>query len=163
MEIKKSNLELYREKRDRFYTFVEIKETFDNNFSLCFDVDKDKITYSRWRYKLFSGIWKINPDAIIKEADLCVLTSEPAVKRKQILVINKNGTRDSANEIDRFIENTGFVTEAFYFFGERKDGVKKCYRNVFGSNKPVLMNKGNLLDDGDNLLVSVRSGIRITK
>ena len=64
----------------------------------------------------FYGKWEINSGAIIKEADLCVLTSEPAVKRKQILVINKNGTRDSANEIDRFIENTGFVTEAFCFF-----------------------------------------------
>lgn len=163
MENKKSNLELYREKRDRVYTSSEIKEEFDNNFSVCFDVDKEKITVSRWRYKLFSGIWKINPDAIIKEADLCVLTGKPTVKRKQILVINKNGTRNSANEIGRFIESTGLVSEAFCFSDEKKDGVKKCYRNVFGSNKPVLMNKGNLLDDGDNLLVTVRSGIRTTK
>ncbi len=163
MEIKKSNLELYREKRDRVYTFSDIKEAFDNNFSACFDVDKEKITDSRWRFELFSGIWKINPGAIIKEADLCVLTGKPTVKRKQILVINKNGTRDSANEIGHFIESTGFVTEAFCFFGERKGSAKKCYRNIFGNSKPAFINKGNLLVDGDNLLVTVRKGIRITK
>ena len=47
----------------------------------------------------FYGKWEINSDAIIKKADLCVLTGKPTVKRKQNLVINKNGTRDSANEI----------------------------------------------------------------
>lgn len=163
MESKKSNLELFREKRDRVYTFVEIKEAFYNNFSVCFDVDKEKITDSRWKYKLFSEIWGINSDAIIKEADLCVLTGKPMVKRKQILVINKNGTRDSANEIGEFIESIGFVTEAFCFFSERKDGVKKCCRNIFGNSKPVFINRGNLLDDGDNLLVTVRTDIRHTK
>lgn len=157
MENNKSKLELYREKRDRVYTFFDVKEAFDNSFVACFDVDKGKITDSRWRYKLFSGLWEINPDAIIKEADLCVLTGKPTVKSKQILVINKNGARDSANEIGRLIESTGFVTEAFCFFGERKDGAKKCYRNVFGSNKPSLINKGNLLDDVDRLLVTVRT------
>ncbi len=163
MENNKSNLELFREKRDRVYTFVEIKEAFDNSFSACFDVDKEKITDSRWRYKLLSGIWEINPDAIIKEVDICVLTGNPTVKSKQILVINKNGTRDSANEIGSFIESIGFVTEAFCFFSESKDGVKKCYRNIFGNSKPVFINRGNLLDDGDNLLVTVRTDIRHSK
>ena len=76
MKNNKSKLELYRQKRDRVYTFTEIKEAFDNNFSACFDVNKEKITDSRWRYKLFSEILEINPDAIIKEADLCVLTGK---------------------------------------------------------------------------------------
>ena len=145
MENKKSDLELFREKRDRAYTFAEIKEAFDNNFSVYFDVDKEKITVSRWRYKLFSEIWKINPDAIIKEAYLCVLTGNPAVNCKQILVV------------------TGFVTEAFCFFSERKNGVKKCYRNVFGSKKPVFVNKGNLLTDGEELIITVRTDVRSTK
>ena len=160
MENNKSDLELYREKRDKVYTFAEIKEAFDNSFVACFDVDKEKINIDRWSFRLFSGIWEINPDAIIKEADLCMLTGNPTVKRKQILVINKNGTRDSVNEIGRFIESTGFVSEAFFFSGEKKDGVKKCYRNVFGSSKPAFINKGNLLSDGDNLLVTVRTDIR---
>lgn len=163
MENKTTNLELFREKKDIDYTFDEIKEAFDNNFSACFDADKEKITVSRWRYKLFSEIWKINPDAIVEEADLCVLTGNPTVKRKQILVINKNGTSDSANEIGRLIENTGFVTEALYFSSEKKDGIKKCYRNIFGSNKPGLVNQGNLLCDEDKLLVTVRTNIRHTK
>lgn len=163
MENKKSDLELFREKRDRSYTFAEIKEAFDNNFSVYFDVDKEKITVSRWRYKLFSEIWKINPDAIIKEADLCVLTGNPAVNCKQILVVNKNGTKDSAKEIVHIIEGTGFVTEAFCFFSERKNGVKKCYRNVFGSKKPVFVNKGNLLTDGEELIITVRTDVRSTK
>ena len=163
MENKKSKLELYREKRDRVYTFAEIKEAFDNSFVACFDGDKEKITVSRWKFELFCGIWEINPDAIIKEVDLCVLTGNPTVKSKQILVINKNGTRDSANEIGSFIENTGFVTEAFYFFSERKDGVKKCYRNIFGNSKPAFVNKGNLLNDAEKLLVTVRTDVRRTK
>jgi hypothetical protein len=161
--MEKSSIEIYREKKNKVYTVDEIQEAFENSFAVIFETNDNPPKESRWRYRLFVDIWRINSDAIIKEADLCVMKNNPIAKRDQILVINKNGTSDSANEIGRLIENTGFVTEALYFSSEKKDGIKKCYHNIFGSNKPGLVNQGNLLCDEDKLLVTVRTNIRHTK
>jgi len=40
--------------------------------------------------------------------------------------------------------------------GSKNSGIKGCYRRVFGDDKPSIVKKGNLLIDGDKLLLTVR-------
>jgi len=99
----------------------------------------------------------LNPDAIITEADLCVISTESTVMRDQFLLINKNGTKDTTNEIARLIEESGIIPSVYCFFSEKKAGSKGCYRRVLGDDKPSIVKKGNLLIDGEKLLLTVRA------
>ncbi len=150
------DLKTYREKKNAMHTPEEIKEAFDLSFAMCFDVDRGSAENIHTKRKLFGDIWTVNPDAIIAEADLCVMNTEPTVMRDQYLFINKNGTKDSSNEIAKLIEASGIIPSAYCFFSEKRAGIKGCYRRVFGVDKPSIVKKGNLLIDGDKLLVTVR-------
>lgn len=149
--MEKSSLEIYREKKNKVYTTDEIQEAFESSLAVVFGKNDNQPKESRWRYRLFSDIWKINPDAIIKEADLCVMMSHPLVRTDQILVINKNGTKESFAEISALIGETGIVSEVYYFIGE-----KKCYLRVFGEERRSFIHKANLLSDDGKLLLTIR-------
>jgi hypothetical protein len=156
MENKKSPLLVYREKMAEVHTPAEIKEAFDTSFAMCFEIDRGSAESMHAKRKLFGDIWALNPDAIITEIDLCVMSAESAVMRDQFLLINKNGTNDMSNGIARLIEESGIIPSAYCFFSEKKAGIKGCYHRVFGDDKPSIVKKGNLLIDGDKLLLTVR-------
>ncbi|MBO5714897.1 MAG: hypothetical protein J6S23_00700 [Clostridia bacterium] len=151
------NLKTYREKKNEIHTTEEIKEAFDTSFAMCFEIDRGSVKSVHTKSKLFTDIWTANPDAIITEADLCVMSTEPSVMRDQFFLINKNGTKDTTNEIVKLIEESGIISSAYCFFSEKRAGIKGCYRRVFGDDKPSIIKKGNLLVDGDKLLVTVRT------
>ena len=150
------DLKTYREKKNEVHIPEEVKEAFDASFAMCFEIDRGSAENIHTKRKLFGDIWTVNPDAIITEADLCVMSTEPTVMRDQFLFINKNGTKDATNEIAKLIEESGIITSVYCFFSEKKAGIKGCYRRVFGEDKPSVVKKGNLLIDGDKLLVTVR-------
>lgn len=150
------NLKLYREKKNEIHTPKEIKEAFDTSFAMCFEVDRGSAESIHTKRKLFGDIWTLNPDAIITEADLCVMSTESTVLRDQFLLINKNGTNNITNEIAKLIEESGIIPSLYCFFSEKKAGIKGCYRRVFGDDKPSIVKKGNLLIDGDKLLLTAR-------
>ena len=150
------DLKTYREKKNEVHTSEEIKEAFDTSFAMCFEVDRGSAESIHTKRKLFGDIWTLNPDVIITEADLCVMSTESTVMRDQFLLINKNGTKDSINEIAKLIEESGIIASVYCFFSKKKAGIKGCYRRVFGEDKPSVVKKGNLLIDGDKLLVTVR-------
>lgn len=156
MENKKSPLLVYREKMAEVHTPAEIKEAFDTSFAMCFDIDRGNRENIHKKRRLFAKIWSVNPDAIITEADLCVMSTESTVMRDQFLLINRNGTKEVINEIAKLIEESGIIPSAHFFFSEKKAGIKGCYRRVFGEDKPSIVKKGNLLIDGEKLLVTVR-------
>lgn len=157
MENKKASLLDYREKKDVVYSKVEIKNAFETSFAICFGLDQSDSMKERGKYKLFSQIFDINSDVIITQADLCVLFGMPTALRNQFLIINKNATKETNNELVALIENSEVVTSAYCFFSEKKEGIKGCYYRVFASEKPFIIRKGNLLIDGDSLLLTVRS------
>ena len=150
------DLKTYREKKNEVHNPEEVKEAFDASFAMCFEIDRGSAENIHTKRKLFGDIWTVNPDAIITEADLCVMSTEPTVMRDQFLFINKNGTKDATNEIAKLIEESGIITSVYCFFSEKKAGIKGCYRRVFGEDKPSVVKKSNLLIDGDKLLVTVR-------
>ena len=150
------DLKTYREKKNEVHIPEEVKEAFDASFAMCFEIDRGSAENIHTKRKLFGDIWTVNPDAIITEADLCVMSTEPTVMRDQFLFINKNGTKDATNEIAKLIEESGIITSVYCFFSEKKAGIKGCYRRVFGEDKPSVVKKGNLLIDGDKLIVTVR-------
>lgn len=150
------NIKLYQEKKNAVYTPEEIKSAFDTSFAMCFDIPRENMERAHNKRRILTQIWEVNPDAIIIEADLCVMNVEPTVMRDQFLFINKNGTKESTNEIARIIEESGVVTSVYCFFSEKRADVKGCYHRVFGDDKPSIVKKGNLLIDGDKLLVTVR-------
>ena len=154
--MEKSSIEIYREKKNKVYTVDEIQEAFENSFAVIFETNDNPQKESRWRYRLFVDIWRINSDAIIKEADLCVMKNNPIAKRDQILVINKNGTKDSFSEILMLIKNTGIVSETYCFIDKKKDEIKKCFLKVFDKDRRSIIHKANLLTDDGKLFLTIR-------
>jgi hypothetical protein len=156
----KSPLELYREKIKEVQTLEEIKSAFENSFAVCIPEKFQNETKRVWKSDLFSKIWKVNPDVIITQTDLCELRYEAKAAHNQFLIIDKNGTKETSDEIFRIIESSEYAPSAFFFFSEKKDGVKGCYRAFFEQKKASSVYKANLLIDGDKLLLTVRTYIR---
>lgn len=93
MENKKPPLLVYREKMEEVHTSEEIKSAFDeSHYAVCFNYDRG---HGRTKYALFAAIWEANPDVIITEADLCVMAGDPVVWRDQLLLIDKNGNKET--------------------------------------------------------------------
>ncbi len=153
MENKKSLLLVYREKMAEVHTPEEIKAAFDeSHYAVCFNYDRD---HGRAKYALFAAIWEVNPDVIITEADLCIMAVEPIVWRDQLLLIDKNGTKETANAIAEFMAESGMVSYEYRFVN--KSDVKVCFGSVDVKKKsPIVRFKGNLLIDGDKLLLTAR-------
>lgn len=153
MENKKSPLIVYKEKMAEVHTPEEIKAAFDESrYAVCFNYDRG---HGRAKYALFAAIWEVNPDVIITEADLCIMAVEPIVWRNQLLLIDKNGTKETANAIAKYMAESGMISYEYRFVN--KSGVKVCFGSVdVKRESPVVRFKGNLLIDGDKLLLTAR-------
>ena len=153
METKKSPLIIYREKMAEVHTPEEIKSAFDeSHYAVCFNYDRG---HGRAKYALFAAIWEANLDVIITEADLCIMAVEPIVWRDQLLLIDKNGNKETANTIARFMAESGMISYEYRFVN--KSGVKVCFGSVdVKKESPVVRFKGNLLIDGDKLMLTAR-------
>ncbi len=153
MENKKSPLLIYREKMAEIHTPEEIKAAFDDSFyAVCFNYDRGHVGA---KHALFAAIWEVNPDVIITEADLCIMASEPIVWRDQLLLIDKNGTKETANTIAKYMAESGIIS--YEYRCVNKSGVKVCFGSVdVKKESPIVRFKGNLLIDGDKLLLTAR-------
>ncbi len=153
MEQKRSPLLIYREKMSEEHSPEEIKEAFDNSFyAVCFNYDRGHVGA---KHELFSAIWKENPDVIITEADLCVISTEPTVWRDQLLLIDKNGSRETANTIAKFMSESGIISYEYRFVNEEE--IKVCFGTPdVKKESPIVRFRANLFIDGDKLLLSVR-------
>ena len=90
---------------------------------------------------------------IIAEVDLCIMAVEPVVWRDQLLLIDKNGNKETANTIAKFMAESGIISYEYRFVN--KSGAKSCLPPS-KNGKPTALLKGNLLIDGDNLLLTAR-------
>ena len=151
MKNKKSPLLVYREKMAEVHTPEEIKTAFDDSFyAVCFNYDRGHVGA---KHELFAAIWEVNPDVIITEADLCVMAVDPVVWRDQLLLIDKNGNKETANTIAKFMAESGIISYEYRFVN--KDGIKTCLP-LSENGKTTALLKGNLLIDGDKLLLTAR-------
>ena len=148
-----TNRQLYMEKKNIIHTPEEILAAFEDNTAIVFELKKERGLSDK--RNLFAGIWEINPEAIITEADLCVMSVEPTAHRKQILVIDKGGDKTSGNKILDLMFNTGVIPNCYVSFKEKKNGIKRCVLQEF-KNKIKVVKKMNLLVDYGILLVTVR-------
>lgn len=153
MENKKSPLVIYREKMAEMHTPEEIKAAFDGSaYAVCFNYDRG---HGGAKHALFAAIWEVNPDVIITEADLCIMAAEPAVWCDQLLLIDKNGNRETANTIARFMAESGIISYEYRIVNEA--GNKVCFGSIdVKKQSPVVRFSGNLLVDGDKLILSAR-------
>ena len=153
METKKSPLFVYREKMAEVHTPDEIKSAFDeSHYAVCFNYDRG---HGRAKYALFAAIWEANPDVIITEADLCIMAVEPIVWRDQLLLIDKSGNKETANAIAKYMAESGMISYEYRFVN--KSGIKVCFGTVdVKKESPIVRFKGNLLIDGDKLLLTAR-------
>ena len=142
---------IYMEKKDIVHTSEEILAAFEDNTAIVFELSRERTPSAK--SNLFGGIWQINPEAIITEADLCVMSVEATAHRKQILVIDKGGDKDTGNRVLDLMYKSGIV--CYVTFKEKKNGVKRCILQKF-DNKTTVVKKMNLLVDYGNLLVTVR-------
>ena len=145
---------IFRQKKDEVHTHEEILQAFDSSFCACFALTEDRAPGARMQ--LFSKIWEINPDAIITEADLFVVQSDPVAAMGQYLVIGKNGTKETNALLAQCLEESGVITSPWYIQSKKQGGIKTCYQYVLESDKPAVVHKANLLIDEDNLLLTVR-------
>ena len=145
---------IYMEKKDIVYTNEEILAAFEDNTAIVFELSRERAPSAK--SNLFGGIWQINPEAIITEADLCVMSVEATAHRKQILVIDKGGgDKDTGNRILDLMYKSGDVPSCYVTFKEKKNGIKRCILQKFDYKTTVVQKMGLLVDYG-NLLVTVR-------
>ena len=158
MENKKSPLLVYREKMAEVHTPEEIKAAFDeSHYAVCFNYDRG---HGGAKHALFAAIWEVNPDVIIAEADLCIMAVEPVVWRDQLLLIDRNGNKETANTIAKFMAESGIISYEYRFVN--KSGVKVCLPPS-KNGKPSALLKGNLLIDGDKLLLTARHMTKVDR
>ena len=148
-----TNRQLYMEKRKEVHAPEEFVAAFEDNTAIVFELKKERNPSDK--RNLLAGIYEINPETLISEdCDLCVMSPEPTAHRKQILVIDKGGDKDTGNRILDLMKS-GVVPCCYVSFKEKKNGVKRCILQKF-DNKTTVVKKMNLLIDCDNLLVTVR-------
>ena len=90
---------------------------------------------------------------IITEADLCIMAVEPVVWRDQLLLIDKNGNKETANTIAKYMAESGIISYEYRFVN--KSGAKNCLPPS-ENRKPTALFNGNLLIDGDKLLLTAK-------
>ena len=151
---KKNYRTTFRQKKNEVHTTKEIASAFEHSFSACFALSEDCAPGARMQ--LFSKIWEINPDAIITEADLFVVQSDPVAAMDQYLVIGKNGTKETNALLARCLEESGIITSPWYIQSKKHGGIKTCYRFASEMQQKAVVHKANLLIDGNDLLLSVR-------
>ena len=146
---------IYMEKKNEVHTHEEILAAFEDNTAIVFELSRERTPSAK--SNLFGGIWQINPEALISEdCDLCVMSGlEPTAHRKQILVIDKGGDKDTGNRILDLMYKSGVVPSCYVTFKEKKNGIKRCILQKF-DYKTTVVKKMNLLVDGNDLLVTVR-------
>ena len=149
-----TNRQLYMEKRKEVHTPEEFLAAFKENVAIVFEFSNDRTIYHK--HSLFAGIWEINPEALISEkCDLCVMSVEATAYRKQILIIDKGGDKESVNRILDLMYNSGVIPFCYVGFKEKKSGIKRCILQKF-DYKTTVVKKMNLLVDYGKLLVTVR-------
>ena len=149
-----TNRELYLEKKKEVHTSEEFLAAFEDNTAIVFELKKERNPSDK--RNLFAGIWEINPEALIAEnCDLCVMGVESTAHRKQILIIDKGGDKDTGNRILDMMYKSGVVPSCYVTFKEKKNGIKRCILQRF-DYKTTVVKKMNLLVDYGNLLVTVR-------
>ena len=149
-----TNHKLYMEKKKEAHTPEEFLAAFEDNTAIVFELSKERAISDK--RNLFEGIWEINPEALIFEnCDLCVMSPEPTAHRKQILVIDKGGDKETGNRILELMYNSGVVPCCYVTFKGKKNGIKRCILQKF-DYKTTVVKKMNLLVDYGNLLVTVR-------
>lgn len=144
---------IYMEKKNEVHTHEEILAAFEDNTAIVFELSRERTPSAK--SNLFGGIWQINPEAIITEADLCVMSIEATAHRKQILVIDKGGDKDTGNRILDLMYKSSVVPSCYVSFKEKKNYIKRCILQKF-DYKTTVVKKMNLLVDGNDLLVTVR-------
>ena len=80
---------------------------------------------------------------------------EPIAHRRQILVIDKGGDKDTGNRILDLMYKSGVVPCCYVTFKGKKNGIKRCILQKF-DYKTTVVKKMNLLVDYGNLLLTVR-------
>ncbi len=78
---------------------------------------------------------------------------EPVVWRDQLLLIDKNGDKETANKIAKFMAESGIISYEYRFLN--KSGVKTCLPPSKNGKTSALL-KGNLLIDGNKFLLTAR-------
>ena len=146
--------ELYMTKKSEVHTSEEFLREFDDNTVIVFELAKERKPSDK--YQLLSGIWELNPNALITEdCELCVLNIQPTAHSKQILIINKDADKDMNEAILSHIYSSGVVPSCYVSYREKQNGIKRCILQKF-DKKPTFVKKMNLLIDYGNLLVTVR-------
>ena len=80
---------------------------------------------------------------------------EPVVWRDQLVLIVKNGKKETANAIAKYMAESGICSYEYRFVN--KSGVKVCFGTIdVKKESPIVRFKGNLLIDGDKLLLTAR-------
>ena len=81
------------------------------------------------------------------------MSVEPFVWRDQLLLIDKNGNKETANTIAKYMAESGIISYEYRFVN--KDGAKSCLPPS-ENGKPAALLKSNLLIDGEKLLLTAR-------
>ena len=136
----------------------ELKTIFEENYAFCFIVEKGVGDPSRTRNAaiLRRKILKEVETASIVECDLCTFSTKSGIAREQYLIIDKDGTSETAKHIGDMIADSETVSSMIVFQKEMRAGMKECFRIVFDEAHCAVVKKANLLVDGERLVLTIR-------
>ena len=116
---------IYMEQKNIVHTPEKILAAFEDNTAIVFELSRERAPFAK--SNLFGGIWQINPEAIIAEADLCVMNVAPTAHRKQILIIDKGGDKDTGNRILDMMYKSGVVPFCYVTFKEKSTASRDVF------------------------------------
>lgn len=139
----------------------EMQTMFADSFAVCFELKRDLETGRRpVAMSLWYLIVKELPNAYIMDAELLTGGSEPTVKGEQVLIILNKNSAEESEKLMKLLEESGKVDTCYLIFSKKKEDDKGCVRVIFGSDKPAIVKKANLLVDRDKLLLTVRTRMK---
>ncbi len=134
----------------------EIKAAFDAGVAMCFAFDKG--FGATPRIAVASQILEGFADAMLAKCDVLIDGPEPKVWKDMILVIKQETDNESFNKMmDEIILPSGVVSQAIFVGKANDKGVKKAVEREFSNDKPCIVKKANLLVDGCELLLTIRT------
>ena len=93
--------------------------------------------------------------------DSCFINNNPIIKRKQTLIINRNGSKEDSNQMIQLLEKYNVTSEIYKIFSEKRYGVKACCR--LEKDKPSVIMIANLLKDDEHYILTIRQGFHKRK
>ncbi len=147
----------FKEKMAEVHNPIDVVAAFESSPALVFSPDIKAFG----KIELFVKIWEAFPSAIITKCDLGIMAKEPLLCRNQFLMVLPNATKDETDSVYKIIKDSGVIPKGYVIYARKRAGLKLCalleLAKKDDSESRYVLKKANLIVDGDDLLMMIRT------